>query len=244
MSILSNAKAQMNKVYKGAKQTPIAKGIKNVLYEENLKKNAQTKILTNIYKENKQKASLMPDLYKDSRQFAKEVTGSDSGDLSKIVQSNMDKISEVGVDSIEEGDFKKFLNGRFKNDDIATELQNRAIINKAKVNSVEEGVRSIPIDDKKASSIISDAAREVDGQVSFMTPFSMAKEYYGKPLTGAINNLKVDDYKGALKNVGVAGARVGATAGVVAGTGALVHGTASVTSSAFNRLRGNENYGG
>lgn len=247
MSILSNAKAQMNKVYAGAKQTPLAKGIKNVLYEENLKKNAQTKILTDIYKENKHKASILPDLQKATDADVKDTLGMAGEGLSDIAKANMKKISDVGIDSIEEGNFKKFLNGRFKDDEIARELQNRAIINKAKVKSVQEGITSIPaspINNKQASSFILDAAREVDGQVSFMTPFGMAKEYYGKPLTGAVNNIKSEDYKGALKNVGIAGARVGATAGAVAGAGAVVHGTASVTSSAFNRLRGNENNGG
>lgn len=247
MSILSNAKAQMNKMYVGAKQAPLAKGIKNVLYEENLKKNTQTKILTDIYKENKHKASILPDLQKATDADVKDTLGMAGEGLSGIAKANMKKVSDVGIDSIEEGNFKKFLNGRFKDDEIARELQNRAIINKAKVKSVQEGITSIPaspINNKQASSFILDAAREVDGQVSFMTPLGMAKEYYGKPLTGAVDKLRAEDYSGALKNVGVAGARVGATAGAVAGAGALAHGAASVTSSAFNRLRGNENNGG
>lgn len=242
MSVLSNAKAQMNKIYNGAKQTPIAKGLKGVLYEENLVKKSQTKILGDIYKENKKTAGLMPSLYKDVKTDIKNNLGMD-GNMSDIVKANMDKISEVGVDSIEDGNFKKFLNGRFKDDDIAIKLQNRAIVNKAKVNSVQDGVNGL-IGKKEASSFILDAAKEVDGQVAFMTPFTMANEYYGKPMSKAIDKVKAGDYKGAFKNAGVAGARVGVSAGVVAGTGAIAHGTANITSNAFNRIRENINSGG
>lgn len=243
MSIFSNAKAQASKLYTGAKQVPTVKGLKGILYEEGLKTKAQTKILNDINKESKNFIDILPSAYQDGREFAKGTVGADGGSIYGNVKASMDKVEKLGIGSLEEGNLKKFLNGRFKNNEDLLNLQNEAIINKAKVNSVIDGNTLKVIDDNKAKSAIHQSASEVDGQLAFMTPISMAKEYYGKPISNAIGNIGGKEYTEALKDVGVAGARVGASAGALVGATSLASGVASTTATAFDRLN-NNNYGG
>lgn len=230
-----NVKAQASRLFNGMKETPIAKGIKNTLHVDGLVRNAQQKTLQGI-NEKALKGIAIKDIPLDEINIGGQtIGGSPNSAMKEALEKRMSDIDKVGLDGVKHKATKSYVDARAtKNPDIS-ELQRSAILNNAKSNIIGNSKAGAT-----ASDLITDSARSIDGQLSFMTPVNAAMEYYGTPLSGAISKAKTSDWHGAMKDAGVAGARIGATGLAVGGAGMAINGTVNMTRAGINKIRGND----
>lgn len=236
MSILSNIKAQSSKVFKEASQIPVAKGVKNLLYEEGLASNQQRKILQNMSESHKNSVNALKNVNKGNKDKAY------MNSLEQAINHNVGQIDEQGIASLNEKQRARLSKRFAKNPEMAT-LQEQAIINNARVKSyMEQGMSNgvpIGINGEQAVGILNQAAQEVNNNLGFLTPLQMAQEYYGTPIMGVVNGIRQQDNQLALHSLAKAGARVGATGLAVGATTTALQGTANLTRRAVDRLKGN-----
>lgn len=227
MAIISNIKAQANKLYSNIsiKTAPIAKGLKSTLKEEGLIAKSQTKILNNISTKNGEQAlaKLKP---------IGEIMGEDAR---KVSEGNLELINKIGLGGISDEKTLGYVSKRASLSDKLKAEQENAIINTARNMGVEQ---LTPMDEAKASSLINESARAVDGQLAFMTPIMAAKEYYGNPLLGAIEGMKNNNSQAITSNLTTLGVRGAATAGVIGASSVAVSGTVKLTGNAISKLKG------
>lgn len=226
MPVISNVKAQVNKLYSNVMKTPMAKGIGSTLKDEGLIARSQSQILNNISSKNAEQAlaKLKP---------IGDIMGADA---KKISEGNMELISKVGLGGVSDKKTLGYMNKRSSLSDEIKTAQEKAIINSAKNKGLEH---LSPIDEAKASSLINSSARSVDGQLAFMTPVMAAKEYYGNPLLGAIEGMKSGDRQAITNNLTTLGVRGTATAGIVGASSLAVNSTVKLTGNTIDRMRGN-----
>lgn len=226
MAIISNVKAQANRLYSGIIHTKAVSGIVSSLKDEGILARSQTKILNNISAKNSEEAlaKLAP---------IEHILGADAR---KISEQNMETVGRVGLDGVTDKNTLEYMSKRSAISDELKSAQEDAIINVAKHKSLNY---IQPTGIHEASSIINESAKMVDGQLSSMTPFMVAKEYYGTPLVNAINGVKYGDNQGAIKNFTKLGVRGVATAGAVGASGLAVRGTVKLSNNIIDRVGGN-----
>lgn len=221
---MANIKAQASRLFNGVKEMPVAKGIKDVLYVDNLYKNSQSKVLKSI-SEKAGDANVALDTFASA--IGPEAT--------KIGKDNVTLVDKLGLEAIDDPKLKEFLGNRVKGNDKLKQEQNDAIMRVAR----NKASQSKALDEASAKSLIVESAKAVDGQLTFMSPVGAAMEYYGAPISGAIGNIQGGNYTDALKQAGVFGARAGATSLAVAGVATAVNGVTNGVKSGINMIRGN-----
>lgn len=239
--MFSNIKVQANSIFSALKDTPVAKGLGSVLKEDNLVKNAQTQILSKIENESRNIIESAPKLYDETSAFIEKQTGIKStSKMSDISKNNIEKVSNANVDETVNDTLLSVLDKRFKNSSELYARQRQAVVQDATSKAATLGK---PIDSSTISSLLSESTREVDAKMASMTPVYMAKEYYGKPISASIGSIQNNGllHEDSLRHLGKATARVVGTGAVIgAGTG-VANVTAGVTTSAINKLKG-DNY--
>lgn len=230
-----NVKAQASRLFSGLQDTPMAKGLKNTLYVEGLVKNAQQKTLQEV-NEKALKGIALKDMPLDEINIGGHtIGGKPNNAMKEALEKRMSEIDSVGLGGIKDEATKGYVDSRASKNPGMANLQKDAILNSAKSNIIGNSKAGAT-----ASDLITDSARSIDGQLSFMTPINAAMEYYGTPLSGAVNKVKSSDWHGAMKDAGVAGARIGATGLAVGGAGMAIRGTANMTRAGINKIRGND----
>lgn len=238
MSILSNVKVQASSIFSTVKETPFAKGVKNVLVEDNLVGRSQSKVMGEIDEASKNLIDSAPELYNKTSEFIQSQTGMKmDSTLSDISKDNIKKMSGANLDKSVDSSLLSAIDKRFKNSPEMLAKQRNTIVQNA---TAKAAVLGTPLDEGSMNSLLTESAREVDAKMSTMTPLNMAKEYYGKPITSAIDSIQSNGInEEGLRHLGVASARVAATGAVLgAGIGAIDV-TAGVTTTAINKLKGN-----
>ena len=227
-----NIKAQASKLFTGIKETPVAKGMKDIFYVDGLFSNAQKEALEGINQRAKNVVNLNDVSLEKIDVGGIEIGGNDSK-LRSAIRDKMKNIDEVGLGGIKDEATNGFIKNRATNNPDIKQLQEETIMNYAK-----SSIRG-PKGNLSTEDLITNAAMSVDGQLAVMTPFNAAKEYYGSPVVNTINHAKDGDWHEALKTAGVAGARIGASAAAVGGAGMLVNGAVKGVGSGIRTLTGN-----
>lgn len=229
-----NVKAQASRIFSGIKEAPIAKGIKDVFYVDGLFKDAQKKALSEL-NDGAKRGIRIGGIDLEDVNVGGVTAGKATNSSKQALKEKLSQVDKSGLESIKDEQLKDFIDKRAaKNPNIA-DLQKETILNVAKDNIMLGNHPST----ESIADLITKSAREVDGQLTVMTPFNAAKEYYGTPLTGVIDNLQMSDFNGALKDAVVLGGRVTASAFAVGGTTAVVGGTANLVRAGVNRIKGN-----
>lgn len=232
---MANIKAQASRLFNGIKEAPIAKGVKSTLMVDGLFQNAQQKTLQSI-NEKALKGIAVKDIPLDEINIGGQTIGGANDAMKEAIEKKMKGIDDLGLDGITDKVTKGYIDTRAQKNPSIAELQKNSILNSAKSNIIGNSKAGA-----SASDLITNSAKSVDGQLSFMTPVNAAMEYYGTPISGAINKVKSADYSGAMKDAGIAGARIGATGLAVGGATMAVKGTANMTRAGISRMRGNTN---
>lgn len=229
MSILSNTKAQFNTMYSKIKTLPVSKGIKNALYEEGLISNSQKKILEKIRDESTNYSNGILAVHGKAGVEYKNTT--DANEFINNVSKNIKTATEGSFDKVDD-DTARFIKNRASRSPELKKLEKEAI--RARSGYIVANGRISPqviIDEDKATSLIADAARDVDTMLSFKTPIEAAKEYYGTPIMNAWSGFRSEGVKGAVDDGVKAGARIGATALAFGAPVAAISGVGNLTSS-------------
>ena len=235
--MLSNVKVQANKLFSVLKDTPVAKGLGSALKEENLVRNAQTKILSQIEAESRNIIDSAPKIYDETSAFIEKQTGvKATSKMSDISKSNIEKMSNVNLDESVNDTLLSVLDKRFKNSPEMLARQRQAVVQNATSKAATLGSS---IDSEGINSLLTESAREVDAKMASMTPMYMAKEYYGKPISETINSIQSNSLsEDSLLHFGKATARIAGT-GAVLGVGVgAVNVATGVTTTAINKLKG------
>jgi hypothetical protein len=230
MSLLSNVKAQTNRVFKGLKQTPVAQGIKNNLVEPGLFENAKLNTM----------GRTRTDLTKREAELSHALASVGSPKQQEVARNNQKLAQTFGLDDMEDERTREFLRKRVGENGLLRETQDSIIKKRLNVAGLEGAVSgNKPWDKSMAQSLLTRSAQETDGGLAFMTPLEAAKEYYGAPVKSAMSNLKNKDYQAFGRDALKVGIRGGATAGVIGGGVALGNGAVNLAQRGVNAINGN-----
>lgn len=200
MAVISNVKAQANKLFSTVKSSNATNSAKSLLVDEGVFARGQKRVLNNINSKTISEENAINAIRKE--------IGDEAANISS---GNINMIQNIGIDGVNDKNTKRFMKRRSESG--ISDLQKETILKSASAKALNY---KKPIGDTLASSLITKSAQEIDGALAIKTPFAVAREYYGSPIMGAMKS--TNNKEEFLSHASKAGARIGVTAGAFAGT--------------------------
>lgn len=243
-----NVKAQASKLFNNVKDTPIAKGIKDVLYVDGLFTNAKMKAFNDMNDKAVKGINFIKNgSLEDVSVGDFTINGSNGDEVFGAFKAKMAEVDKMNPLDVENENLRRSIEKSMAKDKELGRAHRETILNVAKDNLVNGSAPK----GETMQDLLTRSTREVNGGATIMTPINAAKEYYGTPFSSVVSGIENSDWNGALKSAGVLGGRVTASAFAVGGTamlatgavnvaGSAVKGTVNMAKSGIDRMRGNE----